>query len=101
MLTFPLLPIEKDSAGAIKTLRLARLVRLLTIVKNVPELKVIVEGLIAGLKSVGYIVLLLLLVRFVYKNHIYKIWTFSCIPSHRMRYALLHGFFIYYYLRSP
>lgn len=36
--------------------------RLLTIVKNVPELKVIVEGLIAGLKSVGYIVLLLLLV---------------------------------------
>jgi hypothetical protein len=55
--------LPQDSAGAIKTLRLARLVRLLTIVKNVPELKVIVEGLVAGLKSVGYIVLLLLLVR--------------------------------------
>jgi len=30
----------QNSAGAIKTLRLARLVRLLTIVKNIPELKV-------------------------------------------------------------
>jgi hypothetical protein len=33
--------IGQNSAGAIKTLRLARLVRLLTIVKNIPELKVI------------------------------------------------------------
>lgn len=32
--------IGQNSAGAIKTLRLARLVRLLTIVKNIPELKV-------------------------------------------------------------
>ena len=56
----------QNSAGAIKTLRLARLVRLLTIIKNVPELKVIVEGLVAGLKSVGYIVLLLLLVIYLF-----------------------------------
>jgi len=56
----------ESSAGGIKTLRLARLVRLLTIIKNVPELKVIVEGLVAGLKSVGYIVLLLLLVIYLF-----------------------------------
>jgi len=56
----------ENSAGALKTLRLARLVRLLTIIKNVPELKVIVEGLVAGLKSVGYIVLLLLLVIYLF-----------------------------------
>ena len=55
-----------SSAGAIRTLRLGRLVRLLDIIKSVPELRVIVVGLIAGLRSVGYIVLLLLLVIYLY-----------------------------------
>jgi len=58
--------IGQSSAGAIRTLRLGRLVRLLTIIKNVPELKVIVIGLIAGLKSVVYIVALLILVIYLY-----------------------------------
>lgn len=58
--------IGQSSAGAIRTLRLARLVRLLTIIKNIPELKVIVIGLIAGLRSVVYIVALLILVIYLY-----------------------------------
>jgi voltage-gated sodium channel len=58
--------VGQSSAGAIRTLRLARLVRLLTIIKNVPELKVIVIGLIAGLRSVVYIVALLILVIYLY-----------------------------------
>jgi voltage-gated sodium channel len=54
--------VGQSSAGAVKTLRLARLVRLLRMINSVPELKVIVEGLIAGFWSVGYIVCLLVLV---------------------------------------
>jgi hypothetical protein len=38
-----------------------RLVRLLTFIKGVPQLQVIVSGLVTGLKSVTYIVMLLLL----------------------------------------
>lgn len=59
LLSFALL--GQSGAGAVRALRLTRLVRLLTFIKNVPELKVIVVGLIVGLKSVGYIVALLLL----------------------------------------
>lgn len=42
--------------GAIAALRMLRLVRLLTFIKGVQQLRVIVSGLVTGLKSVSYIV---------------------------------------------
>jgi len=67
--------IGEKSGGSIKILRLIRIVRLLSIIKNVPELKVIVGGLIAGLKSVVYIVLLLVLV--IYLFAVLGVMTFA------------------------
>ena len=43
-----------------------RLVRLLTFIKGVEQLRVIVAGLIQGLRSVTYIVLLLFLVIYIF-----------------------------------
>ena len=51
------------NGGAIGGLRMLRLVRLLTFVKNVPQLRVIIAGLLQGMSSVFYIVMLLFLVR--------------------------------------
>jgi voltage-gated sodium channel len=56
-----------DSNGqTISFLRMLRLLRLLTFVKGVPQLRIIVAGLIQGVKSVIYIVLLLFLVIYMY-----------------------------------
>ena len=50
---------------SISMLRLLRLVRLLTFVKGIPQLRVIVSGLAQGLKSVSYIVVLLILIIYI------------------------------------
>ena len=55
-----------DSESTRQSLLLVRLMRLMTIVDFVPELKVIVAGLATGLKSVGYIVALLLLIIYLF-----------------------------------
>ena len=52
--------------GAIGALRMLRLVRLLTFVKGIKQLRVIVSGLLTGMKSVSYIVILLLLVIYMF-----------------------------------
>ena len=46
-------------------LRMLRLVRLLTFIKGVKQLRVIVSGLLTGLKSVSYIVMLLMLIIYI------------------------------------
>lgn len=46
--------------------KLFRLVRLSKLVNKVPALRVITRGLIGGLKSIGYIALLLLIVLYIY-----------------------------------
>jgi hypothetical protein len=51
-----------NNGGAVGALRMMRLIRLLTFIKGVPQLRVIISGLIQGLKSVTYIVMLLFLV---------------------------------------
>ena len=58
--------IGNSNGGAIGALRMLRLVRLLTFVKNVPQLRVIIAGLIQGMKSVLYIVMLLFLVIYLF-----------------------------------
>jgi len=55
-----------SSSGALGILRMLRLVRLLTFIKNVPVLRVIIVGLVQGLKSVTYIVMLLFLVIYIF-----------------------------------
>ncbi len=47
-------------------LRMLRLVRLLTLIENVPVLRAIMSGLIVGMKSVWYIVTLLWLVIYIF-----------------------------------
>jgi hypothetical protein len=51
--------------GALAALRMLRLVRLLTFIKGVQQLRVIVSGLITGMKSVTYIVMLLVLIIYI------------------------------------
>jgi len=55
-----------DSGGAVGALRLLRLVRLLTFVKGVPQLRGIIVGLVIGMKSVVYILVLLFLVIYLF-----------------------------------
>jgi len=50
---------------AIQCMRLLRLLRFFTVVKNIAQLRVIVVGLIQGLKSSVYIVMLLLMVIYI------------------------------------
>jgi hypothetical protein len=50
---------------AIQCMRLLRLLRFFTVVKNIAQLRVIVIGLVQGLKSSVYIVLLLLMVVYI------------------------------------
>ena len=56
---------NKANETSISMLRLLRLVRLLTFVKGIPQLRVIVSGLAQGLKSVSYIVVLLILIIYI------------------------------------
>mmetsp|Transcript_30215 Transcript_30215/g.67703 ORF Transcript_30215/g.67703 Transcript_30215/m.67703 type:complete len:957 (+) Transcript_30215:246-3116(+) len=57
---------SSDQGGAVGALRLLRVMRLFTLVKGVPQLKVIILGVLAGLKSVSYILMLLLLVIYMF-----------------------------------
>jgi hypothetical protein len=52
--------------GAIGALRMLRLVRLLTFIKSVKQLRVIISGLLTGMKSVTYIVMLLVLIIYIF-----------------------------------
>ena len=54
------------SGAAIAGLRMLRLVRLLTLIKSVPVLRAIISGLVVGMKSVFYIVILLWLVIYIF-----------------------------------
>ena len=55
-----------SNGAAVGGLRMLRLVRLLTFIKGVEQLRVIVSGLVMGLKSVSYIVMLLFLVIYLF-----------------------------------
>jgi hypothetical protein len=55
---------QNDSS--IGALRMLRLVRLFTFIKNVPQLRVILMGLVSGLKSVTWILTLLFLVIYLF-----------------------------------
>jgi len=54
-----------SNGTSLGALRMLRLVRLFTFIKGVKQLRVIVTGLLVGLKSVTYIVMLLFLVIFI------------------------------------
>lgn len=58
--------ISDDNGQTISFLRMLRLVRLLTFIKGVPQLRIIVAGLTQGMKSVIYIVMLLFLIIYMY-----------------------------------
>lgn len=53
-------------SGAASALRLLRLLRVLKLVRAVPQLQVILSGLLAGMTSIGYILLLLVLVFYLF-----------------------------------
>jgi len=55
-----------DGGGAVGSLRMLRLIRLLTFVKGVPQLRAIVAGLAKGIGSVTYIVTLLILIIYLF-----------------------------------
>jgi voltage-gated sodium channel len=55
-----------QSGGAIGVLRMLRLVRLLTFIKGVPQLRAIIAGLVKGMQSVTYIVMLLVLIIYLF-----------------------------------
>ena len=58
--------VGNSSGSAIGFLRMLRLVRLLIFIKGVPQLRVIVLGLLEGFKSVTYILMLLFLVIYLF-----------------------------------
>jgi voltage-gated sodium channel len=51
--------------GMLMMLRLLRLARLLKFVEHMPKLKVIVRGLLGGLRSVGYVCVLMFIIFYV------------------------------------
>ena len=55
-----------ENSAAVGALRMLRLIRLLTFIKGVRQLRVIVAGIIQGLKSVLYICMLLFLVIYMF-----------------------------------
>lgn len=56
----------QEGQGTVQTMRLVRLLRLLSLVKNVTQLRVIVIGLVQGMKSSLYIVMLLVMVIYIF-----------------------------------
>lgn len=60
---FCMLPI---GGAFVSVLRLLRLLRVLKLVKSLPQLQVIVSGLLQGMSSIGYILMLLGLVFYLY-----------------------------------
>jgi voltage-gated sodium channel len=63
LLCMPFLPFKN---GQVAFLRLIRLMRLAKVFRKVPQLRMIMSGLVGGLKSIVYIVVLLLLVFYLY-----------------------------------
>lgn len=61
--SMPFLPF---GSGQVAFLRLIRLMRLAKVFRKVPQLRMIMTGLIGGLKSIVYIVILLFLVFYLY-----------------------------------
>lgn len=61
----PVLGSRDSSLSFIKVFRLLRLLRILKLVHNVPELKMVIEGMIASMRSMVWIVLLLLAVMYI------------------------------------
>lgn len=55
-----------DTGGQVAFLRLIRLMRLAKLFKKVPQLRMIINGLFGGMKSIAYIVILLFLVFYLY-----------------------------------
>ena len=67
IIVFLNLPLGLFSGGnAIKLLRLVRLARLGKLIRKIPALQMLVSGLIGGMKSISYIVLLLFLAFYLY-----------------------------------
>lgn len=60
------LPILPVGGSQVAFLRLIRLMRLAKVFRKVPQLRMIMTGLIGGLKSIVYIVILLMLVFYLY-----------------------------------
>ena len=60
------LPILPGGGSGVAFLRLIRLMRLAKVFRKVPQLRMIMTGLIGGLKSIVYIVILLILVFYLY-----------------------------------
>jgi len=58
--------LNDENGQTISFLRMLRLLRLLTFVRDVPQLRIIVAGLTQGMKSVVYIVVLLFLIIYMY-----------------------------------
>eukprot|EP00614_Pseudopedinella_elastica_P016925 CAMPEP_0172645448 /NCGR_PEP_ID=MMETSP1068-20121228/239734_1 /TAXON_ID=35684 /ORGANISM="Pseudopedinella elastica, Strain CCMP716" /LENGTH=911 /DNA_ID=CAMNT_0013459685 /DNA_START=168 /DNA_END=2903 /DNA_ORIENTATION=+ len=52
--------------GALKLLRLLRLFRIMRVIKKLPELTVIVDALISGMESIGFIALILFVVFYLF-----------------------------------
>lgn len=63
VMSLPVFPLDSST---VKLLRLFRLMRLVKLLKRIPQLYVIVQGLIGGLKSIVYIFVLLFLVFYLY-----------------------------------
>ena len=64
VLCLPIIPTGSDSTVAV--LRLFRLMRVMKLVGKIPQLQMIVKGLVSGMKSIGYIGVLLALVYYLY-----------------------------------
>jgi len=58
--------IPASAGSSIYILRLARLARIAKLLNKIPQLRMIISGLIAGLKAIGYIMILLALVFYIY-----------------------------------
>ena len=65
VLSLPL-PGMGGQQGAVKLLRLVRLARLAKLIKKIPALQMIIMGLVGGMVSIGYIMLLLLIVLYLF-----------------------------------
>jgi len=54
------------SVSVLRLFRLARLSRLLRLLRSMPELLILVKGMVAAMRSVGFVLLLLLLMMYVF-----------------------------------
>ena len=65
VLSLPL-PGMGGQQGAVKLLRLVRLARLAKLIKKIPALQMIIMGLVGGMVSIGYIMMLLMIVLYLF-----------------------------------